>query len=265
MRVVIPAAGRGTRFLPATRAMPKEMLPVIAKPIIEYVVEEAVAAGARDILIITGHAKRAIEDYFEFRPNNGARIHYVSQPDPKGLGAAILFAEGFTAGEPFGVLLGDTIHESTTPVLTQLQQKRRLLGGVMVAVEPVPEHKVKDYGIVEGREVGPGLIQATNFLEKPDPSSTPSRLGITGAYLLNSDIFDALRGLQPGAWGEVQLTDALGVLSREQAVYAAGFEGTRYDIGDPVGWLRANLEFARRDPVLREKLKGVVETWERLP
>lgn len=265
MRVVIPAAGRGTRFLPATRAMPKEMLPVVSKPVIEYVVEEAVAAGATDILIVTGYAKRAIEDHFDTDTAWGARIHYIRQKEAKGLGAAIALAEGFTGGGPFGVLLGDTIHESQVPVLSQLWRLHANLRGTMVAVEPVPDAKVGDYGIVEGREVAPNVWHATKIIEKPSLTETASRLALTGAYLLNHDIYDALRYLPPGARGEIQLTDALGVLAREQAVYAVQFEGVRYDIGDPLGWLRTNLEYARRDPELHEKLKGTVEKWQRLP
>ena len=245
--------------------MPKEMLPVVSKPIIEYVVEEAVAAGADDILIITGYAKRAIEDHFDTGTAWGARIHYIRQNEATGLGAAIALAEGFTRGEPFGVLLGDTIHESTVPVLSQLVRNRRVLAGCSMAVELVPDDRVSDYGVVEGVGVAPGVWKCTRLLEKPAPTATTSRLGMTGAYLLNSSIYDALRTIEPGAKGEIQLTDAIGVLSREHAVYAVQFDGTRYDIGDRVGWLRANIEFARRDPALREKLKGTVETWQRLP
>jgi UTP--glucose-1-phosphate uridylyltransferase len=263
MRVVIPAAGKGTRFLPMTTAMPKEMLPVLSRPIIEYVVQEAIAAGARDILIITGTTKRAIEDHFDRRPPAGARIHYTGQAEARGLGDAVLLAESFMDGEPFGVLLGDTIHESRVPVLTQLR-KATVRGAPCFAVEEVPEEKVSAYGIVDGRRVAPNLVQCTQLLEKPDPKETPARLGLTGAYYLNRDIFDTLKATPPGRHGEIQLTDALGALAREQAVYAVQFEGTRYDIGDPPGWLAANVEFAYRDPVLREKLKGAMERWARM-
>lgn len=265
MRVVIPAAGRGTRFQPATRAMPKEMLPVVSKPIIEYVVEEAIAAGSHDILIITGYAKRAIEDHFDLGADNGARIHFIRQKEPKGLGHAISLAESFTQGESFGVLLGDTIHESKVPVLTQLWKVHAARRGCAVAVETVPDDRTVDYGIIEGPESEPGVWDCHRLLEKPAPTATTSRLGITGAYILNNEIYAALRATSPGAKGEIQLTDALGVLARDHPVYAVRFEGVRYDIGDPAGWLKANIEFARRDPALREKLKGVVETWQRLP
>jgi UTP--glucose-1-phosphate uridylyltransferase len=262
MRVVIPAAGRGTRFLPATRVIPKEMLPVVSKPVIEYVVEEAIASGADDILIITGYAKRAIEDYFA-QNSHDVGIHFIRQDEPKGLGDAILRARWHVSRERFGVLLGDTIHEATVPVLSQLHDRARALGGCVVAVETVPDLKVSQYGIIEGRPVAPDTWQCTNIIEKPAPTDTESRLAITGAYLLTRDIFDALHALHPGAKGEIQLTDALGVLAREQAVYAVKFEGVRYDIGDPAGWLQANLEFAHRDPALREKLKGAVEKWQK--
>jgi UTP--glucose-1-phosphate uridylyltransferase len=261
MRVVIPAAGAGTRFLPQTRAMPKEMLPIVSKPVIEYVVEEAIASGAKDILIVTGYAKRAIEDHFDLGEDLGARIHYIRQKHPQGLGAAIALAQSFTDGEPFGVLLGDTIHECSRPILSQLR-KATVSGATCVAVEKVPDDKVKDYGIVEGPEVD-GVVRCTDLIEKPALSATSSRLGLTGAYLLTPDIYGALRHTTPGANGEIQLTDALRVLAHERAVYASRFEGVRYDIGDPAGWLRTNLEFAKRDPALREKLKETVEAWAR--
>ncbi len=262
MKVVIPAAGRGTRFLPATKAMPKEMLPVVDKPVIQYVVEEAVAAGADDILIVTGKSKRAIEDHFE--DFTAAQIHYVRQREPLGLAHAIGLARAHTRDEPFGVLLGDTIHVCKVPLLRQLWEAYEALDAPVIAVELVPESRVKDYGIVEGVQQENGFWACTALLEKPMPAQTPSRLGITGAYVLTPEIYDTISLLLPGVGGELQLTDALSLLVLRRAVYAVRFEGKRYDIGNPASWLRANLEFAWRREDLREELKGVWEKWSLL-
>lgn len=276
MKVVIPAAGLGTRFLPATKSQPKEMLPVVDRPIIQYVVEEAVASGADDILIVTGRGKRALEDHFDHLPEfevasrppemeqlaeliRKAQIHFVRQREPKGLGDAIGLARFHTGRDPFGVLLGDTINVADPPLLRQLWDRYEALHAPVLAVEEVPEEKVRDYGIVEGREVSPGLYRCDRLLEKPEPSDTPSRLGITGAYVLTPSIYPAIDRTRPGRRGEVQITDALELLATEEPVFASTFRGVRYDIGDRYLWLRANLEFAFRQPEHRERLRPVLE------
>ncbi|HZY91206.1 MAG TPA: UTP--glucose-1-phosphate uridylyltransferase [Thermoplasmata archaeon] len=271
MKVVIPAAGLGTRFLPATKSQPKEMLPVIDRPIIQYVVEEAIAAGSDDILIVTGRGKRAIEDHFDHSPElDGlgdrpemrhiaelgrlAQLHYLRQRFPRGLGDAIGLARHHTGGEPFGVLLGDTIHVCDPPLLRQLWAQYERVRAPILAIETVPDERVSHYGIVEGHEVGPGLFRCDRLLEKPSPEETSSRLGITGAYVLTPDIFAAIDETPPGYHGEIQVTDALQILAERRPVYAATFQGTRHDIGDRCLWVTTNLEFALRDPTLRPSL-----------
>lgn len=277
MKVVIPAAGLGTRFLPATKSMPKEMLTVLDRPVIQYVVQEAVAAGANDIVIVTGRGKRAVEDHFDHTPELNSHEHlpalreleelsqkaslfYVRQRHPRGLADAIACAERHVAGEPFGVLLGDTIHECTPPLLAQLKGHFDRLGGrsSVIAVEAVPDAKVSDYGIVGGTEVSPGVIDVDRLVEKPRVEDAPSRYGITGAYFLTPGIFEAIRNTPPGRNREVQLTDAMSVLRKTEKLYAVTFTGTRHDIGDRFIWLRTNLEFAMRDPELRERLLPVL-------
>jgi UTP--glucose-1-phosphate uridylyltransferase len=276
MKVVIPAAGLGTRFLPATKSQPKEMLPVLDRPIIQYVVEEAVASGADDILIVTGRGKRALEDHFDLSPEfdipgkfpeveqltelvKKARIHFVRQREPRGLGDAIALARHHTGQEPFGVLLGDTINVCEPPLLGQLWRRFEQRQAPVIAVEPVADDKVRDYGIVEGEEVGDGEYRCRRLLEKPLPSQTSSRLGITGAYVLTPDIYGALAETVPDARGELQITDALQLLANRTPVYASTFRGIRYDIGDRFLWLKANLEFAYANPALRAKLQPVLE------
>jgi UTP--glucose-1-phosphate uridylyltransferase len=273
LKVVIPAAGQGVRFLPATKSMPKEMLPVLDRPVIQYVVEEAIAAGARDLTIVTGRGKRAVEDHFDHNPDlanlgdhpalrhldhlvEGITLHYVRQRFPRGLADAIACAERHTGSEPFGVLLGDTINVCDPPLLSQLERRFHDLGGKssVVAVETVPSEKVPDYGIVEGPPVSPGLIEVTRLIEKPSPEETSSRWGITGAYILTPGIFQAIRETPPGRNHEVQLTDALQRLLQREKVYATTFRGDRYDIGDRFLWLRTNILFALRDPDVGPRL-----------
>lgn len=277
MKVVIPAAGLGTRFLPATKSQPKEMLPMVDRPIIQYVVEEAVASGADDILIVTGRGKRALEDHFDLSPelakwndrpelsaleelSRKARIHFVRQREPKGLANAIECARHHTGSEPFGVLLGDTINVCDPPLLRQLWNWFGRRKAPILAVEPVPDAKVGDYGIVAGPEVEKGLFRCEQLVEKPTLAEAPSRLGITGAYVLTPDIYPAIERTRPGRNGEVQLTDALQLLAREQPVFAATFSGTRYDIGDRFLWLKTNIEFALRTPGLGDRLRSALET-----
>jgi UTP--glucose-1-phosphate uridylyltransferase len=275
VKVVIPAAGLGSRFLPATKSMPKEMLPVLDRPVIQYVVEEAVASGADDLIIVTGRSKRAIEDHFDFNPELGGlpehsglreleelservTIHFVRQRQPRGLADSVLCAERHIGRETFGVLLGDTINVCRPPLLRQLFDRWEELGkeGSVIAVEPVPEEKISDYGIVDGSEVRPGVWKAQHFIEKPSREEAPGNLGITGAYVLSPGIFAAIRATPPGAHREVQLTDALARLAREEPVYAVSFSGKRYDIGDREIWLRTNIEFALRDAKLGPRLRS---------
>jgi len=277
MKVVIPAAGQGTRFLPATKIQPKEMLPMVDRPIIQYVVEEAVASGADDSLIVSGRGKRALEDHFDLNPelakwndrpelreldelSRKARIHFVRQREPKGLANAIGCARHHVGSEPFGVLLGDTINVCEPPLLKQLWTRFERHHAPVLAVEHVPDEKVGDYGIVAGPEIEAGLYRCETLVEKPTLEAAPSRLGITGAYVLTPDIFSAIDRTEPGRNGEVQLTDALQLLARERPVLAATFEGTRYDIGDLFLWLRTNVEFGLRTPGLRDRLRPALES-----
>lgn len=274
MKVVIPAAGQGTRFLPATKSMPKEMLPVLDRPVIQYVVEEAIASGADDITIITGRGKRALEDHFDHNPElakynelpamrglevlaDRATIHFVRQRSPRGLADAVACAARHVGNEPFGVLLGDTINVCHPPLLRQLWDRFEELGGhaSVLAVEQVPDEKVSDYGIVAGPEVRPGVIEVQRLVEKPTLAKAPSRLGITGAYVLTPGIFEAIRSTPPGRNQEVQLTDAIDRLREKEKVYGVTFQGIRYDIGDRFLWLKTNMEFALREPELRDRLR----------
>ncbi len=268
MKAVIPAAGLGTRFLPLTKEQPKEMLPVVDRPAIHWVVEEAVASGATDILIVTGREKRAIEDYFDASLHwdhylkgadnhamknlaeltSKADFHFIRQREARGLGDAILHAEKHVGNEPFLVILGDTVNVADPPVGRQLWDAWEKLGHSVIAVERVRREKVSDYGIVDpGEAVDERIIRAKDLVEKPAPGEAPSDLGITGSYVLTPTIFDAIRKTKPGRGGEVQLTDALRVLLRSEPVYAYRFAGRRYDIGTKMDWFRAHVELTMRD------------------
>lgn len=277
MKVVIPAAGVGSRLFPATKSQPKEMLPVVDRPIIQYVVEEAVAAGADDVLIITGRGKRALEDHFDHNPELGrwnqrpeirhldelsrsAHIHFVRQREPKGLADAIGHARHHTGNEPFGVLLGDSIHVCEPPLLRQLWNRFERYHAPVVAVETVDEERVSDYGIIAGPEVEPGLFRCEKLVEKPPRPEAPSRLAITGAYVLTPDIYSAIERTAAGSQGEVQLTDALQLLARERPVYASTFLGKRYDVGNRFLWIKTNLEFALSSPDLSPRLRPVLRS-----
>ena len=273
MKAVIPAAGRGTRFLPATKAQPKEMLPLIDKPVIQFVVEEAVASGIDDILIITGRGKRAIEDHFdksfeleEILERDGkndllkemrdisdlADIHYIRQREPKGLGNAIYYAKKHVGDEPFVVLLGDDIISSDVPCTKQLIGYYEKYKAPIIAVNKVEKDMIESYGIVDGELVEDLVYKVNDLVEKPKPEEAPSNLGITGRYLLTPDIFDALEKTKPGKGGEIQLTDALKILSREREMYAYDFEGIRYDLGNKADYIKATIEYALR----REEFGG---------
>jgi UTP--glucose-1-phosphate uridylyltransferase len=270
MKAVIPAAGLGTRFLPATKASPKEMLPVVDKPAIQYVVEECVAAGIREICIVTGRGKRAIEDHFDqavelerLLEQKGdskrleqmraihalADIYYVRQKQPRGLGDAVACARSFIAGEPFAVLLGDDIMEGPKSCTKQLVDHQKRLGGSVLAIEKVPKERVSSYGIIQpGREVKKGLYEVQDLVEKPTPAEAPSDLGVMGRYVLDGSVMDCLGRIKPGRNGEYQLTDAIRLSLKEAKVHAWRFEGRRHDLGNKLGWLMANVDYGVRDP-----------------
>ncbi len=259
-KAVIPAAGLGTRFYPLTRSQPKELLPVVDKPVIQYVVEEIVASGIDEILIITGKGKEALTAYFEDHPLDEERgasfgidslppINFVHQRQQKGLADAVRYAKNFVGDEPFALVLGDTIYVSKNdvPVTAQLLSAYEKLKAPIIAVEKVPQEKIKDYGIIDGKEVEKGVWKIDALVEKPEPQNAPSNLGITGTYILTSDIFEMIDKVQPGKNGEYQLTDALSLLQRSRPIYGVEFEGTRYDIGTKELWIKAFAEFAKRD------------------
>lgn len=267
-KAVIPAAGYGTRFLPATKATPKEMLPIVDKPTIQYIVEEAKKSGIEDILIISGHGKRAIEDHFDSAPALEAEllkkgkldmlkmvqetadinIHYIRQRYMRGLGDAILCAKAFMGDEPFAVLLGDdVVYNPEKPALKQLIDVYEATGGSVLGCQEVPDDKVSAYGIVAGSETDDKrLMRVSDMVEKPALDEAPSHMAVLGRYIIKPQIFSILENTAPGKGGEIQLTDALKVLAKEDAVYAYNFAGQRYDLGDKLGFLKATVEFALR-------------------
>ena len=274
-KAVIPAAGLGTRFLPATKACPKEMLPIVDKPTIQYIIEEALASGIKDILIITGHNKRSIEDHFDYNPElelnlrehgkdellamvkeiGDINLHYIRQKEPKGLGHAILCAKSFVGNEPFAVLLGDdVVYNEEKPCLQQLLDVYDATGASVLGCQTVPQEKVSSYGIVASEATEDARIFKVNdMVEKTAVEEAPSRLAVLGRYVITPEIFAILEQIAPGRGGEIQLTDALKVLATEQAMYAYDFVGRRYDVGDKQGYLEATVEYALRRPELREK------------
>jgi len=281
-KAVIPAAGLGTRFLPATKAQPKEMLPVVDTPIIQYVVQEAVDSGIEDILIITGRGKRAIEDHFDraleleaFLQNaqkeslldtvrelaDLAHIHFIRQKQPLGLGHAVLQAKHHVGDEPFAVLLGDEIFQSTPPCLKQLMDRFEQLQSTIIATREVPLEETQKYGIASGESLEEGFFRVTDLVEKPEPSLAPSRYAVIGRYIIAPGIFQLLEDLGPGVGGEIQLTDALRIMAKNSRVYATAITGKRFDVGDKLGFLQATVEFAlaRADlgPVFARYLKNL--------
>lgn len=268
-KAVIPAAGFGTRFLPETKAMPKEMLPIVDKPTIQYIVEEILSSGINEILIISGHAKRAIEDHFDSSPElelhlveagklkeleeirkiSDIKVHYVRQPYMRGLGDAILCAKEFVDGEPFGVILGDDIVYTGNgePALKQLMNRYYETGSTVVGCQTVPEDKVSSYGIIRGEKTeNPDLLKVLDMIEKPSIKEAPSRFAALGRYVITPEVFDILEQTKPGKGGEIQLTDALRVMARCGNVYAYNFTGKRYDTGNKLGYLKTVVEFALR-------------------
>lgn len=285
-KAVIPAAGYGTRFLPATKATPKEMLPIVDKPTIQYIVEEALESGIEDILIISGHGKRAIEDHFDSAPalehelarkgkqdlldvvreTTDVNVHYVRQRYMRGLGDAILCARSFVGDEPFAVLLGDdVVYHPERSALRQLIDIYEETGGSVLGCQIVSDEQVSSYGIVGGETLeNRRLMRVSDMVEKPSLEEAPSRMAVLGRYIIRPEIFSILGETKPGKGGEIQLTDALKVLAQREAVYAYDFEGKRYDLGDKLGFLEATVEFALRRPDLggpfQAYLKKIVDT-----
>ena len=273
-KAVIPAAGLGTRFLPATKAQPKEMLPVVDKPAIQYVVEEAVAAGITDILIITGRGKRSIEDHFDrsfeleyFLEQKGdtrklegvraisemADIHYIRQKQPLGLGHAVLIAERHIGDQPFAVLLGDDIIGE--PLLNRMVSVHERYGRSVIALQEVPQEEIRFYGAVKPEAVEENLVKVVDIVEKPEPAVAPSNLAAIGRYVFTPAIFDELHRTTPGVGGEIQLTDAIRGLTATQAVYGYVFDGVRYDIGKKIDYLRATVELGADREDLGEEFR----------
>lgn len=282
MKAVIPAAGLGTRFLPATKNSPKEMLPLLDKPAIQYVVEEAVDSGVTEILIVTGRGKRAIEDHFDRslelesilerkgeskmldemrRIADMADIYYVRQKEPLGLGHAVLCAKSFVRDEPFAVLLGDDIVVSPTPCTRQLIDLHEQMDrSSIIAVERVPPERIENYGVVKpGASVSKSVHAIAGLVEKPRRQEAPSDLGILGRYVLTPEIFKVLETIGPGAKGEIQLTDGLATLLRTQRMFAFEFTGKRYDLGDKLEWLKTNIELGLMHPYYRDELRRFME------
>lgn len=282
-KAVIPAAGLGTRFLPATKAIPKEMVPLVDKPTLQYIVEEAAASGIEDILIITGRTKRAIEDHFDKsyeleteleksgkldyletlqKISNLANIHYVRQKEAKGLGHAIYCAKFFAENEPFAVLLGDDVVANEPPCLAQMIEQYDMYRTSILGVQTVSDADTSKYGIVKGDKLADRIYKVEDMVEKPAPGTAPSNLAVLGRYIITPGIFRCLEETTPGAGGEIQLTDALKKLAVKESMYAYDFIGRRYDVGSKEGYLEATVEFALKRPDLKDEftqyLKNIV-------
>ncbi|MDQ6600368.1 UTP--glucose-1-phosphate uridylyltransferase GalU [Bacillus salipaludis] len=273
-KAIIPAAGLGTRFLPATKAMPKEMLPIVDKPTIQYIVEEAIESGIEDIIIVTGKGKRAIEDHFDsafeleenlarkekfdlleqVRESSKVDIHYIRQKAPKGLGHAIWCARKFIGNEPFAVLLGDDIVQAEVPCLKQLMNLYDQVGSSIIGVQQVPKEETNRYGIIDPISQDGRVYEVRNFVEKPRVEEAPSNVAIMGRYVLTPEIFELLENQETGSGGEIQLTDAIQRLNQFQKVFAYDFEGTRYDVGEKLGFIKTTIEIALKSDELKEEL-----------
>lgn len=280
-KAIIPAAGLGTRFLPATKAQPKEMLPIVDKPTIQYIIEEAVASGIEEILIITGRNKRAIEDHFDKsvelekelelhkktellnmvqKISNMVDIYYIRQKEPKGLGHAISCAETFVGNEPFAVMLGDDVVDSKVPCLKQLIDCYDEYKTSIIGVQEVAKDDVYKYGIVKGMYIEDRVYKVKGLVEKPKVEEAPSNIAILGRYIITPSIFKILKNTIPGKGGEIQLTDALRTLVKTEAMYAYNFEGRRYDVGDKLGFLQATVEYAlKRDALKKPFMKYLLD------
>ena len=279
-KAIIPAAGLGTRFLPATKSQPKEMLPIVDKPTLQYIIEEAIASGIEEILIITGRNKQSIEDHFDKSVelelelaqkgkddmlemvqniSNMANIHYIRQKEPRGLGDAINCAKSFIEDEPFAVLLGDDIVDSKSPCLKQLINTFNDYRTTILGVQEVAHENVDKYGIIDAIKIDESSYKVKNLIEKPKKDSAPSNIAILGRYIITPTIFDILDTQEPGKGGEIQLTDALKILCEREAMYAYKFEGKRYDVGDKLGFLEATIEYALKREDLKDGLLEIIK------
>lgn len=279
-KAIIPAAGLGTRFLPATKALAKEMLPIVDKPTIQFIIEEALASGIEDIVIVDGKSKRSIEDHFDSNPeleNNlkekgkdellklveettDINLYFIRQSHPRGLGDAVLTAKSFIGDEPFVVMLGDDLMADETPLTKQLIDRYNTTGESTLAVMKVSHEQVSEYGVIAPeKEVEDGLHQVNSFVEKPKPEDAPSDLAIIGRYLLTPEIFEELENTKPGKGNEIQLTDAIDSLNKRQHVYAHEFKGKRFDIGSKIGFLTTNIEYGLNHPQTGEDLKQYIK------
>ncbi|MBN2109714.1 MAG: UTP--glucose-1-phosphate uridylyltransferase GalU [Methanosarcinaceae archaeon] len=280
-KAVIPVAGLGTRFLPVTKSMPKEMLPIIDKPVIHYVVEEAIASGIDDIVFITGRSKRSIEDYFDDSPeleshlkkknsenllkivqdiSSMVDIHYIRQKEPRGLGDAILTARKHINDEPFAVLLGDDIIVNEVPCTKQLIDNFIKYGRSTIAVEEVPGEKISSYGIIKGRFVDDSLYTLEDIVEKPKPQDAPSNIGAIGRYVFTPEILDCIKRTAIGTGNEIQLTDAIRLLNEEQMIYAYRFTGKRYDTGDKIEYVKAIIDFALDNRDMQDQIQEHIKS-----
>ena len=278
-KAIIPAAGLGTRFLPATKAQPKEMLPIVDKPTIQYIIEEAVASGIEDIIIVSGRSKRSIEDHFDKSVeleleleksgktdmlemvrdiSEMANIHTIRQKEPRGLGHAIYTARHFIGNEPFAVLLGDDVVVSKQPCLQQMLEVYNEYHTSVLGVQKVKHEVVSKYGIVDCKKVDDRVYKVNDLVEKPNIDDAPSNIAILGRYIITPEIFSYLENQDAGSGGEIQLTDSLRRLSKEQAMYCYDFRGHRYDVGTKIGFLQANIEFALRNPEVSEEMREYI-------
>ena len=283
-KAVFPVAGLGTRFLPVTKASPKEMLPVVDKPLIQYAVEEAMAAGITEMIFITGRNKRAIEDHFDkayeleaelaardkqamlevlrsIKPDS-VQCFYVRQAEALGLGHAVLCAERLIQGEPFAVILADDLLDGNPPVMKQMVDLHAHYNSSIIGVEPIALEQSRSYGVVAGAAFGDRLLKLDGIVEKPAPEKAPSNMGVVGRYVLTSSIFKHLRNIQPGAGGELQLTDGIAALLKQESVLSYQFEGKRYDCGSKQGYLQATVDFALRHPEVKDEFRAFLESRE---
>lgn len=279
-KAVIPAAGLGTRFLPATKALAKEMLPIVDKPTIQFIVEEALKSGIEDILVVTGKSKRSIEDHFDsnfeleynlehkgktdllklVNDTTAINLHFIRQSHPRGLGDAVLQAKAFVGNEPFVVMLGDDLmdinNDNAVPLTKQLINDYETTHASTIAVMPVPHEEVSSYGVIAPQGEGiDGLYSVETFVEKPAPEDAPSDLAIIGRYLLTPEIFNILETQEPGAGNEIQLTDAINTLNKTQRVFARQFNGDRYDVGDKFGFMKTSIDYALQHPQIKDSMK----------
>jgi UTP--glucose-1-phosphate uridylyltransferase len=281
-KAVFPVAGLGTRFLPATKANPKEMLPIVDKPLIQYAVEEAIQSGITELIFVTGRNKRSIEDHFDKNVELEASLiasnknllldairsiipsHvkciYIRQSEPLGLGHAVLQAKTIINDEPFAVLLADDLTHADTPVLKQLILQHQKEQSSVIAIEDIPKEKTVQYGIVDVGDSKENLYKINSIVEKPQPIDAPSTLGVIGRYVFNPEIFDCLEKIKPGKGGEIQLTDAIQMLLSQQAIFAYLFEGKRYDCGDKLGFIKANIEFSKKHPEIGKEFTAFLKS-----